>query len=189
MPKNGHKGFSLIETVVIVTILGIMMSIISVMQISHQRIFRRLQSDSVNQSQRAVIVNEFGSVMRNARAVISSRTFGADSYATSSNTVIVSLPGLDAQGEAIPALNDYAVFRRDAAESRKFIMEIEPDPSSFRPARTRTLADGVEAIDIRYDHPDPTMADLVTLSVDLSRPGRPAAEFTHIEFSHVLGNR
>ena len=147
MIYSRKKGFSLLEMIVVLAIFGVIVSAISVMNVSSNRIYTQLQTQSINQLDREIFTREVSFLMRSAIEVLPTRTFGSTLYATSTNTLIISLPGIDEQGRSTGTAMDHAVVYQDTVNPNELKMEIFPDPLSNRQARARTISTNLNTSD------------------------------------------
>ena len=94
-----------------------------------------------------------------------SATINSTTYTTNSTTLVLSLPSIDASGNAIASTYDTVVFYTSGGTAYAIV---SADASSDRDSRTKQLATGVTALTFTYDNPTPSSARNVTVDATVN---------------------
>ncbi len=108
-------------------------------------------TDQSSKVQRGLNINEALSQVRlsvkDAHAVASSYTDGADTYATGEDQLVLKVTSIDAAGDMIEGISDYFIFFKDQGFLR---FKTFPDPSSSRKKSDAVLATQVTGLHFQY---------------------------------------
>lgn len=187
--RNQRPGVSLVEVLVAIGITVIIFGILLGMYVSHGRLYLRTQAAVDLQDQLTMAMRAMGADAAVADGIVASRTINGTAYASSSSTVILSLPSIDAQDRPISGKEDYAVLYRDAANSARLLLTVVGDASSVRKSQTRQLSDSVKTCAFRYDSASATLATSVSVGLTLSKTVRTDKIDLVSDSSYVLGNK
>lgn len=103
------------------------------------------------QSELAAGLNTAYTYAQQASAILAAATIDSVDYTTSATTAVLSLPGIDASGNALTGISDTLVLTKTV--DNKLIMVISPEAGSSRNESTRTLIKKVSAAVFTYGDP------------------------------------
>jgi type II secretory pathway pseudopilin PulG len=126
---------------------------------------------------------------RGASAVEESHVFGGDTYTTSADALVLNIPSIDANGDIIAGEYDHVAFYRDGSDPTKVFSATDPGVGSQRPAGARLLSGYNDIMAFRFNNPDPTEADRVSVYIENSRTYRGQPIETKAWTSIFLRNR
>lgn len=158
-----NKGFTLIETIVVVTIMIILTLIISVTFITLWRLSQIHLSYFETKSQTSVALQRMSELIEEANSVLSGYVINGTSYTTDEDTLVLKLPSLTSDGKIIPANFDYVAF--SIATSTNLIADIEASQESARPSNQIILSNLAQNLNFRYN--SSTSSDITTVEVFL----------------------
>ena len=160
------KGFTLIEMVIVIFLMGILLSALFVLYQRHGSLYAYEQalvevSGSVRSS-----VAEIVEAGAQAQRVIASRTVNGVSRTSSANTVIFEIPAIDSSSQAISGAFDYIVFYQSGND---FWMDAEMNALSVRKITTKKLSSSLTAITFSYDNEEFDLVRKVTADLEMSK--------------------
>lgn len=166
-----HRGLTLIELLVSMTILGLIVVVVGNLFISTTRLG--------NDEQRRIDVGEsagrvlgpLDEILRQGKEVVAATVVNGVTYTSSSTAIVFTLPSLDSTGSPIADSSDIAVIYRDTsiAENPVIRLIVNPLSGTFRPSQNTSVADYVKDLYIRYTADNPTTAQAATLTVQISK--------------------
>ncbi|OGG78085.1 hypothetical protein A3A36_02875 [Candidatus Kaiserbacteria bacterium RIFCSPLOWO2_01_FULL_52_12b] len=156
------KGFTLLETVIVAGLGAFTLFILVNFYLNFNSV---LGADgglmNVSKDVRS-IVGETEALILPARRVLSSHSFGADTYASDTDTLVLELPSIDSSGVQIFGKYDYAVLYLDGTTA---YLRILSDPASSRLSGTKQLATTVNTLALTYDNADFTLVRKVDIDI------------------------
>lgn len=183
-------ALTLIELLVVVSILTLISGILVAIFINGWRNFNQQTVYADTQSQAKLIISTIVSEVRKADKVISTRTFGSDTYTSSSNTIILELASIDNNQNIILGNFDYEVFYLDPLDSHKLKFTREAAPVSARRSITKTVADLINQLTFTYHNSgDIEDTDLVTVSTTTAQEILGKSKSTSLTAKATLRNR
>ncbi|MBU1180072.1 type II secretion system GspH family protein [Patescibacteria group bacterium] len=153
-----HSGFTLIETLLAISIFVVASIIIGSLFISHSKLYGMQEAAGSMKLYKTMFAKHLGETGEAAIIVSPAQTIGGIPYTSTSSTVIFKLPGLDASGDIINGVYDYVVFYRD---TNTLFMETDADASSQRKDIKQKVAGKVDNLIFKYDTASPANAGLV----------------------------
>lgn len=141
------NGFSLVELLMVVVLIGVLGILISAILINQTGLF---YSQSARVEQRASINNSLRAVQNNLRDSYSVATGYPEispAYISSSSALVLKLASVSNQGVAFPNVYDYIVYTE---QNGKFYEKVFPDDLSSRKKTEVILADNIDTILIEY---------------------------------------
>lgn len=158
MKSQENYGFTLIETLLVLLMMGIGIVVLTNMFISHNRLYRSQSAElDITSSVRSVL-DDIDNNVRPAHRTLGS--YGA--YTASSTTLILQVQAVDPSDILISNTWDYVVYH---ISGTSLIREIIADPSSSRVSSTRTLASNVSSITFTYNNANYDLVTQVTTSL------------------------
>ncbi len=177
------------EAIVYLAIASIVMLIITQIFISQTQVYDRETGQADIELYAKSALNALTSNSISALEVTDTHTFGGTSYASSSSTLILTLPSIDANQTMIANKSDYVVFYLSAANPAMLYMKIDADVSSSRKSTTKLLASFVEGLNFRYNVAIPTDATKVEVALNLSKVVRGVTHTTQASTAIFLKNK
>jgi prepilin-type N-terminal cleavage/methylation domain-containing protein len=168
-----NAAFSLTELLVVIAILTIVSGILVGIFIGGFRIFNQQSAIIETQGQAKLVTSTITRDVQQANRVLESRTFGTDTYITSSDTLILELPSIDSSQNIIEGKFDYEVFYLDPIEPQKLKLKRETAPESSRRSETKTIANLIENLTFVYKKGNievlPSESEIITIKVTNSK--------------------
>ena len=153
------KGFTLIETLIAISILVVASIIIGSLFVSHSKLYVMQEQAGSMKIQKTLFAKHLQEKGGAAKSVIASRTFSSIPRTSSTSTVIFQIPAIDASGDIISGTYDYIVFY---CESDNLFMETDADALSNRKDIKQKVAGKVDSVTFRYDNSVPASAKIVS---------------------------
>jgi type II secretory pathway pseudopilin PulG len=158
-----NRAFTLVEVVVTLGIAVAMLLVLVQFFISTNKQFA-FQKTFVEVAQGADdVALAVAELALPADQVLASRTFGATSYQSGTQALVLEIPSIDSSGAIISGTYDYAVFYITAG---KLYRITEAAAGSARKSGTRLMSENVTALMFTYD--DATFANVTTVSVSVT---------------------
>lgn len=166
-----NKGISIVEAIVVITLVSLISIVIMDLFITHGRIFNLNSAGSDFQLQGAEAVEAVGRVVRVADKALSSRTINSINYTASAGTLVLEIPSIDSTGKVISGKYDYAAVY---LLNNKIFVSQQADPASSRATLARALSDSVSRLQFIYDNSsyDSVSSVLVQLSMSKNISGK-----------------
>ncbi len=158
------RGFTLIETVIVLSIFAVASIVIGSIYISHSKFYTLESAAADIKTQKSIFTRNFKETAESANSIMASYIFNSVARASSSSTAVVKLPAIDAGGNIIADKFDYAAFYR---EDKKIYLETSADAASARKNLKRLIADAAQSLVFRYDAALPQDANMVGASLYL----------------------
>lgn len=148
--KFKKSGFTLLELLIALAIVGIIGVLIAGIFFAHSRLFSNQQTSVGVSEQNALALDEITGQIRQSQTVVTTCS-SCGSYATGSNTLVLQAWPVDSQGSPIEptASNyDYIIYTRDTSQN-KLLKITFADVTSNRSSGTRTVIANV--LDLVFD--------------------------------------
>ncbi len=159
-----RRGFTLIETTIVLSIFAVASIVIGSIYISHSKFYTLESAAADIKTQKNIFTQNFKETAESANLVMASYIFNGITRASSSSTAVFKLPAQDSGGNIIAAKYDYAAFY---SEGNKIYLETAADASSARKNLKRLIADTAQNLTFRYDTALPQNAKLAGASLYL----------------------
>ncbi len=152
--KIDHRGYSLLETLVVIGILVLIMMVLAEIFIGQTVFFQREEArvDVALQNTRALA--DMMAQVREAKAVIASKTLDAVTYQSGPEQLVLQLFSLDAEKKIMPNNFDYAIYYRDSSNSSTLMKKVAVDPASSRLPAVKNLDEFTQNLLFSYDNPN-----------------------------------
>ena len=153
---------SLLEAIVVMGIMAIVLFMVTEIMILNYTIFERQSRRSDNETGAIIAAKTVSQMTRSAAAVESSHVFDSATH-TSSSTLVLKLPAIDASDTILESTFDYIAFYRDDVETDKIMAVIDADALSVRQDSTRLITANNQSLMFRYN--DPIIGDANRVSI------------------------
>lgn len=179
------RAFTLVETMVVIAISTmVFIALVSILMHYGRTLETQSATIDVNVSANRV-VNTIAPLVLQANAVATSYTLSGTTYTTSSTTLVLELPSIDASGAIISGAYDYAIFYASSSQAYERIVV---SASSNRAAATKTLGTAIKSLSFTYDSVDVTSATSVTVDVRTEKVTRQETVSAHLTNQTHLRN-
>jgi prepilin-type N-terminal cleavage/methylation domain-containing protein len=140
-------GFTLVELVIVVALVGVLSLVVTGLFIGQNRIYKTQTAElGVNAGARNAL-DDIDFFVRTSSGTLASYS----SFTAGSDTLILQVQSINASEQLIPGSSDFVVFYLSGED---LIREIFPDALSTRPSGTKKLASYVTGLVITYDNMD-----------------------------------
>ncbi|MDO8566682.1 MAG: hypothetical protein Q7R58_00830 [bacterium] len=183
--KNWSRAFTLIETIITVTLFVILMLAITQLYIVYGRIITFQQSTIAVALGGSSIVDAARTAGLQAKQIVAEHTFSGISYKSGTTTALFELPAIDASGAVIPNAYDYIGI---ATSSTSAYHLVDAAPGSVRLSGEKQLTDVLEALSFTYDNPSFPSVTSITIDATTSAVVRGEITQTHLRGHIYLRN-
>lgn len=185
------KAFSLVEIVIVMSLLSVIALFLGYIFVSHYRLFNNVKSLVEVSSSNKLVLDELITQIREGETIVSTCS-GCGSFTTGSGTLILQLWPLDANEtpfEPTSSNFDYVIYTQDPIKSTNLLKIIVPDATSTRTASTKIMASDISILNFTYNNADPTLANEVTVNVQNSIQITNRTQTTSQQIKAVLRNK
>ncbi|MEK7546509.1 MAG: hypothetical protein AAB554_05610 [Patescibacteria group bacterium] len=179
---------TLSETLIAIGIFVVATGILTTAYVAQSRAYAKVRDRADLLSDGWIFERRFSGFARNASGIAVSRMVGGTALASGSGTVIFAMPAVDASGQALSDLLDYAAFRYDPAAGTVRLI-VAPDAASARKAEDRTALRNARGGGFRYDEATADAANEVSFGFVLGVRSVDADVTSLIDGTYALGNR
>lgn len=144
------RGATLIEAMLSIFIIGILVAALAAALVATSR---ALNTESLRRdvaANAALGIEIMRRTAANATAIVSSQAINGTTYQSSSSTLVLALPSLNAAGDLIASSTDYVAFARSPSDRTKLRRDLQAAPGSARPSRTDTIASLIDTLVFYY---------------------------------------
>ena len=160
--KKYSKGFSLMELIIVLLMMGIFITVIFTLYDWHTKTYNYEQVlVKVSESGRNALQDmEFQ--ITQAHRVMASSTISGVNYVSSSTTTVLQFYSLDSDNNMVNNQYDYAVFY---LSGKKLYEKVVPNATSSRDSINKVLSDNVKSLSFAYSDPDFSAVKNVTVDI------------------------
>ncbi len=151
------------ETMVVVAIMSLLLLIITQIFALNYRILEQQSARSDNETGAILAARAISQATRGADSVLASYTIGGTLYTSSSTVLVVKMPAINASGNVIENAFDYTAFYRDPLKNTFIKAATQADANSIRRSGTRLMTAYNQTLIFRYNEPDITKANRVSM--------------------------
>ncbi len=173
-PSNGmkfHRGLTLIELLVTISILGLIVVVVGNLFISSTRLGNdeQIRIDVGESTSR--VLGPLDEILRQGKEVLPTAVIDGTTYTSSATVLVFSLPSLDSAGSTISGTSDTAVIFLDSsnADNPTIHLIVSPASGTFRPGQDSTVIDRAKDLYIRYTSDGIASAQAATLTIQISK--------------------
>ncbi len=185
-----NAAFTIVEIVVVIGLFALLMLFASGIFLSHNSLYyaQRAEINAVGTARSAL--DDITDEIREAAAVAASTDYQGATYTTDADTLVLSLPAVDAANVVLGNVYDYVVYYIDAANPKQLRKIAAPNAASFRRAEDRKLlSEHLFALSFTYNDPDPTNASRIIINLTAEDTARLASRKITLVEDVYLRNR
>ncbi len=147
MPERFARGFTLVETLIVVAVVAILGGAIASMWIGYNNFFavEEAQVDAAGSAAR--VVSHVETAAMQASGVVASHTFSGTTITSTSTALVLQLPSIDSSGNIISNAYDYVAFYASSTDAYE---ATDPAAGSTRVAGTVALSDALQSLAFNY---------------------------------------
>lgn len=161
--KTDPTGTTLLEAIIAISIMALLLVVVANLTIATVR-YQQIESVRSEIVRQAVIgLEPIRDAGEHARAIRATSTINGIFFTSSSSTIILDLPSVNASGNPIPSSTDIVAFTRKAGMPRLLVRNTNAAPGSKRVSRTDTLAHDVSNLTFLYPTSTPSAATSFTV--------------------------
>ncbi|MBX4204984.1 MAG: prepilin-type N-terminal cleavage/methylation domain-containing protein [Candidatus Doudnabacteria bacterium] len=157
-PKNYSRGFTLVETLVVLFIFSLGIVIIFDMFLAQNRLYRTQTAQLNITSSVRFALDDIDNYGRQAHRTLASYS----TYTAGPQTLILEIGSVNSSGRLISGTYDHVVYYLTSGSLTRVVI---PDASSTRPSSTRVVAVNVTALTFTYNNADYTSVTQVDTSL------------------------
>ncbi|HYC29162.1 MAG TPA: prepilin-type N-terminal cleavage/methylation domain-containing protein [Chitinophagaceae bacterium] len=156
-----QQGFTLMEAVIVVALLGFLMVVITQFFLGSNRIYQNQTAElGVNFSARSAL-DDIDAQVRQA-----SQTLGTyDIHTAGPDVLILEIPAVNASNQLVPAAYDHIVYYMNGTNLMK---QVYGDPASVRQSQLRSIGQNISTVNFTYNHADYAQVTQVDTSLNIS---------------------
>lgn len=174
--KKKH-GFTLIEIVVVIAIIGLLSSFVASIFIYNNRFYNRESGKISAISETRSIADKIEEYGRGASAFLPTYTYNSVVYTAGSALAVLRLPAMNASGDLVPGVSDHVVVGRDPSNATRLLLILDAGTGSVRKDRILEVSKKLTLVNFSYDHADFAQTKNMTFQVQITYPGKyPAVE-------------
>lgn len=156
------KGFTLIETVIVIAFSAVMMLALALLAYNFNKISVYNTTSSQSSVSANALMRELQALVPQADAVLATHTFTASTRTSSSTTLVLEIPSIDISGNVIASAYDYGAFYVIGTKAYRLL---ETNASSKRASGTKLLSSTISSLTFAYN--GFTFATTSTVTVDI----------------------
>ncbi len=156
------KGFTLIETVIVIAFSAVMMLAIAVLAFNFNKISLYNQASIKSSGSASALIREIEDLVFSASEVLASHTFSGSVYSSSQGVLVLEIPSVDVSGNVISNTYDYAVFYVTGTNAYRIL---ETNALSSRSSGTKILSTTISALTFSYNGADMPSTNIVTVDI------------------------
>lgn len=161
--QKNKPGLTVIELLISTAIFVIVILVIGSIFLSQINSFNEQQAKNKVLAESLRITRAIKKDAIQATSCLTEITIGVDTYTADSDTLILSLPALNASDNIIPNEFDTLIIDRPSVNPSELYYILSPSPSSVRTATQRLLTSALSDFIVRYN--DETISGADSFSV------------------------
>lgn len=158
MVSSKPRGYTLIELLTVIAVMGIIALVATSLLLGQQQFFKVNTFQAHNQAFTANALASLAEQVKTADRVVPSRDFTVNgttsTYTSGLHTLILALPSINGSGAPIltsPQPLDYFLVTANPGNSKHLLTVVAPDAASSRTAQTRTIHSNFEVFNAFYN--------------------------------------
>lgn len=161
-----RPGVTLVELIVVITTMAVMAFVIVTMYFASTEVAKGQSTGSAVQLENFFGQGRMRTLLQDASSVVVSATLSGTLYTTDGDTVVFTVPSVDAADNLVSGAVDTVVIEYTGSAPNAYIRAIvAPHASSARPASDSRLAGSVDALQFRYSDATVTEAHYVDVTL------------------------
>jgi prepilin-type N-terminal cleavage/methylation domain-containing protein len=165
-PMSRETGFTLIEVVIATSIVAILIGALYGLFEGYGRLRSYGEAQIITVEQARDAMDAIEKYVSQAHRVLASQTVNGQPYVSSTSTLVLQLPAVNASQDIVNGAWDYVVFFQSGSN---FFRSLQPNASSVRPAGQKLMSDSVAGAVFTYDNIDFDQVRTVTVQIDVQR--------------------
>lgn len=186
---GAHRGFTLVETLVVIAIFSIVSVAITGIFRGHSDLYRLFDAEARAGTASRMIADRMLYSIREADMVLASHDFAGIIHASGADELVLRIKTVDAAGNFIPGSFDYLAYYRDSAAPEKLFEIIDASSGSRRNSGTRQLADVTREVSLTYNTSDFAAVKTVDVKVVAAANFRQTAATSTVRIIGKLRNK
>lgn len=179
------KGFTLAETLIVIGLGMVVLLVLVNFFVGYSKTFRYIEANFQVAGSASLVMENLGNATRQAKRVMTSRTFSGTSYTSNATTVILEIPTVNSSGNIVSGSYDYILFYKSGSD---LFMVTDPNGSSDRPAGTKKLSETVQSFAVTYNDADVTEATKIDVDITTSKTVKGQAYTQRVRHQIYLRN-
>lgn len=179
------RGFTLIETVIVIAITTMMMLAIVALYINFNSLYAYQQTFITTIKSAGGAINAIGDASLPADQVLASHVFSNGTISSGTTALALELPTIDTSGNIVAGKHDYIGFYLTGSD---LYQRIEADATSVRTSSTKRVATLVNELSFTYDNVDFTKVTSVAVDITTQLNTKNGPVQTHLHERFYLRN-
>jgi len=179
------RGFTLIETVIIIAITAMMMISLATLFVNFNSLYVYQQTFTATVKSAGGAINAIGDASLPANQVLASHIFSSGTISSGATSFALELPSVDSSGNILAGKHDYIGFYLTGTDLYR---RTEADASSVRASGTKKVATLVSSLSFTYDNTDFTKVTNVTANIVTQLNTKKGLVQTHLNEQFYLRN-
>ena len=179
------RGFTLVEVVIVIFLFTLVMLAVVDLFISFNTSYSKQVANIGTAQSAAAFMNEVQRDVLQANSVAASHLYSGTTYTSDASTLVLTLPSVDASGNVVATMYDYAIFYLTGSTTYR-IMDV--DASSARAPGSKKLSDVMSYLTFTYNNVTPSSATNVTVDATTSATVKTQTFQTHLTQQIYLRN-
>lgn len=143
-----NRGYTLVETVVTIGIMIAALAAITTLYLTFYNMYFHEQAMVETTGSAGRTMTKLELAILPADQVVASYTTGGQTYISTTTSLVLSVPSVDASGNIVAGAKDYFVF---ATSSSTLYQRVFPNAASTRSAGTTTLSTSIKVFRLSYN--------------------------------------
>jgi prepilin-type N-terminal cleavage/methylation domain-containing protein len=183
---SSSRGFTLIETIVVVTVFTILMIGLIGIYLNFGSYLATEQKTAEVVHSASRLTSQVHDMTLQANAVAASYVFSGTTYTSGSTTLVLELPSVNASGDIVTNAHDYVVFYATNTKAYKIV---DSAIGSARVGATIRLSDTLGSLTFTYDNATPSLASKVDVDVQTQAQTKQGLVQTRVHEQAYLRNK
>ena len=180
-----HKGFSLIETVIVIALFFTLIVGLSFLFIRHNQIYHFEDALIHVTGTARQTMQDINTFTLQAHRVLNSQTVNGTAYTSGAATLVLQLPSINSSSAIIANTWDYVAFYKTGSQVWE---QYQAGTGSIRPTITKLLTDSAASLTFTYDNATFASVKKVTVDLQTSQVYKTQTTLDHLEQQIRLRN-
>ncbi len=183
--KNNSRGFSIVETVVVVFIFGLIVVVIYTVYSNYSGVIGTQEALMDTAGSLSATMVDIEKSVNQADKVVSTHTFSDTTVTSTSTSLVVEMPAVDASGNIVTNIYDYIGYY---ATGTKAVRVVDAAASSSRQTSSRSFSQTLSALKFTYDNSDLTLVTNITVDATTSTVVKQKTITSHLKQTDYMRN-